>query len=1014
MSDMLSRLAGKACASSLALLFAVSCAGHRVATQPRPSGPLAEGDGAEVDEVPSALARKFAQTARFAPTEATPALDDPEGFAAQDWLEHATPDDTVDFTAFATARNDWFGLKARPAKGTGAWVPLGPTNGINPANPFRDRTVYNAGTENFGGRTVQGVISPICNDEECYLWIANANGGVWRTANALAPEPEWEYVSETFEQNNVSSLELDPNDANHKTIWAGTGEPNACGSGCEVGVGVYLSKSGGTAWKGPLGAEHFFGRGVGSIEVKPGDSNTIFAASGRAGRGISNTCCGGVDQLVPGAPHFGVWRSQDEGKTWQLVNQGAETLCTATHPDVVSLGSTPCSPRGARRVKIDPVDPNTVYASFFARGIWRSRSNGDPGTWERIMAPVGATQIGTTFLNNERAEFDVVALPSGETRMYVGVGGGVIPNPMPPPATIAAYARFRRNDAVRNAPGAGVQAGWIDLTSNVPDTPGYSSFGYCDGQCSYDNYVYAPAAHAPNSGANPDIVYLLGDNEYDENNGPEDPLKRGRSNGRAVLLSTNAGVTFTDMTEDASGGPQPGALHPDHHALVTNPNNWMQFFDLGDGGVARSNGVFVDDSDECATNPRKMYVGTRLTFCQMVLSRVPQRLNAINKGLRTLHVYEMEYDRKDPERIALGTQDNGSWETLGDRETWVNVNVADGGHNAFDPAGGDPEFALTAFQAGQLSVRYRPLDQVDVNWIADTLVVFPSPYRFEGVPFIGNAITDTLTPGWMWTGREHVFRSTNWGRNPVLTKDTHRLHCNVWTGDGDVDNNGTYDPVVDICDDWKPLGDPGPNGRLTSATYGTDRAGGHVAVLERGKNDTNTLWAATSTGRVFISKNADNPVPAAVTFTRLDSTDTDDPPRYPTAIFVDPDDANHAWITYSGYNAKTPATPGHVFEIRYVPAAGSTPASGVFTLLDGHKINGYGDIPANSIIVSKAGTLYVGNDYGVVQKQKNSSVWHLAAAGLPNVNVPDLVYVPEKDVLYAGTHGQGVWQLKVQ
>ena len=30
------------------------------------------------------------------------------------------------------------------------------------------------------------------------------------------------------------------------------------------------------------------------------------------------------------------------------------------------------------------------------------------------------------------------------------------------------------------------------LTSTVPDTPGYSSFGFCDGQCSYDSYVYVP------------------------------------------------------------------------------------------------------------------------------------------------------------------------------------------------------------------------------------------------------------------------------------------------------------------------------------------------------------------------------------------------------------------------------------------------------------------------------------------------------------------------------------------
>lgn len=992
-------LLGAGVAIAILLPLVASCTARRAVTTRR----SAEGAKLRVagNRTPPALAKRMAQMATFAPwTAPGDAMGSPSGFADQDWLERSIDggdNEPPPFSAFATARNDWFGLKGRPASGTGKWVPYGPTNGINDLNnPYRDRSVYNAGTENFSGRTVHGVISPDCQQPpgECFMWIANANGGVWRTEQALAvddpgtPEyegPAWEYVSETFEHNNVSSLELDPNDRNFKTLWAGTGEPNACGSGCEIGVGVYQTKSDGKGWKGPLGSSHFFGRAVGSIEVKPGDSNTIFAGSGRAVRGVSNTCCGGVDALIPGAPHFGVYRSQDEGRSWELVNQGADALCTASHPDVVSLNGTPCSPRGARRIKIDPVDPNTVYASFFARGIWRSRSNGDPGTWEQIFARVGPASVTT-----ERAEFDVVALPNGESRMYVGVGGGGI------------VAHFRRSDAVRNPPAATVRTSFAILTSFVQNTPGYSSFGYCDGQCSYDNYVYAPAAHAPNSGASPDVVYLLGDNEYAEN----DHIT-GRSNGRGVVVSTNAGVSFFDMTEDSTSFTHPGALHPDHHALLVNPQNWRQFFSLGDGGVSRSNGVFVDDSAKCALPP-KLYTGTRLTFCQGLLAQVPQRLTAINRGLRALHFYQLEYDRSNPERIAGGTQDNGSWETLGDKDTWLNVNIADGGHNSFDAPGPgrDPEFALTGWQQGQLEVRYNPLDQVDVNWISDTLFVF---YGNEGSPFIANAITDPVRPGTIFTGREHVFRSTNWGRNPVLTKDTHRLHCNVWFGDGDIDNDGTYEPLTDLCDDFKPLGDPGPNGRLTSASYG-DRAGGHVAHLERAPGDRNTLWAATSTGRIFVSKNADDPNPAAVVFDRIDNdpTATNDPPRYPTSIFVDRSNPNHAWITYSGYNSKTPATPGHVFEVLYNPAAST------FANLDGHRINGYGDIPAQAVIVTNRGTFYVANDYGVVVKEPNSTVWKMAPAGLPSMLVADLVYVPEKDALYAATHGQGVWQLKVQ
>jgi hypothetical protein len=294
-----------------------------------------------------------------------------------------------------------------------------------------------------------------------------------------------------------------------------------------------------------------------------------------------------------------------------------------------------------------------------------------------------------------------------------------------------------------------------------------------------------------------------------------------------------------------------------------------------------------------------------------------------------------------------------------------------------------------------------------VNWIADTLFVF---YGGEATPFIATAISDPVSPGWLWTGREHAFRSTNYGRNPILTKETHRLHCSVWTGDGDVNGDGTYDAPVDLCDDWKPLGDPGPNGRLTSTAFGATKAGGFVSVIERAPSDTNTLWAATANGRIFVSKNANDPNPASVTFDRIDDdpTATNTPPRYPTDIFVDPANPNHAYITYSGYNSKTPNTPGHVFEVTYVPNAST------FVVLDGHKINGYGDIPANSIIATNRGTVYVGTDYGVVVKEPNSSVWKMAAAGLPNVDVADLVYIPQKDGLYAATHGQGIWFLKVQ
>jgi len=91
-----------------------------------------------------------------------------------------------------------------------------------------------------------------------------------------------------------------------------------------------------------------------------------------------------------------------------------------------------------------------------------------------------------------------------------------------------------------------------------------------------------------------------------------------------------------------------------------------------------------------------------------------------------------------------------------------------------------------------------------------------------------------------------------------------------------------------------------------------------------------------------------------------------------------------------------------------------TPGGSLFVNRDGHKINGFGDIPANSIGVTNRGTYYVATDYGVTVKEPSSDVWKMAAAGLPNIDVAHLIYIPQRDVLYAATHGQGAWELKVQ
>src|SRR5262245_10536158 len=272
--------------AALALLGLATAAAAIVSSS---SGPSAES--ASVRNL-SLARQKLLAVARFSPGPPEQEAGEGAGDGAYDWDMHAAPAGDISLAAINASKQDWKALKSRAnLDDQGHWTNLGPNNAVYPLNPFRNRTVYVPNEYVAAGRTAHSVIDPNCNAASCRHWLANAGGGIWRTDDVLAPQPDWEYVSPEFEHNNTAALELDPNDPTSNVLYAGTGEPNTCRSGCIAGVGYYKSNDGGDHWKGPLGAQYFAGRGIGSIQVEPGDSSTIFVASGAHGsRGISSTC----------------------------------------------------------------------------------------------------------------------------------------------------------------------------------------------------------------------------------------------------------------------------------------------------------------------------------------------------------------------------------------------------------------------------------------------------------------------------------------------------------------------------------------------------------------------------------------------------------------------------------------------------------------------------------------------------------------------------------------------------
>ena len=109
-----------------------------------------------------------------------------------------------------------------------------------------------------------------------------------------------------------------------------------------------------------------------------------------------------------------------------------------------------------------------------------------------------------------------------------------------------------------------------------------------------------------------------------------------------------------------------------------------------------------------------------------------------------------------------------------------------------------------------------------------------------------------------------VWRTQDWAGNQAFLE----ANCPEFTTSG----------ANPACGDFVQIGPTGATNLTASAAdyRGTTLAGGNVAAVARGTSDTSTLWAATTLGRVFISKNADS-TNTAVTYTRLDSLAANSP-----------------------------------------------------------------------------------------------------------------------------------------
>lgn len=261
----------------------------------------------------------------------------------------------------------------------------------------------------MGGRIADIAVSPT---HESIWYVAVGSGGLWKTTNRGIT---WSPVFDSQQSYSIGTVTVDPN--NPEIVWVGTGE-NVSGRHVGWGDGVYKSTNGGKSWEnvGLPKSEH-----IGKIIVDPRNSNTVFVAaegplwSSGGDRGLYRTTDGGktwktvlsIDEntgvtdvefdpsnpdilyaaayqrrrktwaLMAGGPNSGIYKSTDNGITWNKVKTGL-----------------PSGDMGKIGLAVTPANPQLVYATIEGsakeKGFYRSDDKGE--SWKKQS---GYTSGGT-------------------------------------------------------------------------------------------------------------------------------------------------------------------------------------------------------------------------------------------------------------------------------------------------------------------------------------------------------------------------------------------------------------------------------------------------------------------------------------------------------------------------------------------------------------------------------------------------------------------------------------------
>ncbi|WP_025743704.1 T9SS type A sorting domain-containing protein [Aquimarina pacifica] len=360
----------------------------------------------------------------------------------------------------------------------------------------------------------------------------------------------------------------------------------------------------------------------------------------------------------------GVYKSQDGGRTWELLNS--------------TVNQTPGSFDSAfdlvNSIAIDPTNGDLYLGTL--TGVLRSQDGGNsftevlPGGFD-TKAEVAISSTGQIY-----ATMDFGSTPAG---FFTSTDGDTWTN-ITPADFGTDYGRTvieidpSNEDIVyfltRDAAGSGVlskydasaatpEDTWTDLTANLPLSSIGGSVGNLNLQGEYNMVIEV-------SPADSNLMFVGGTNLYRSTTGFTTPA--GQESWIAGYSPLNNVSVYTDQ-------------HPDQHVLIFYPSNPNKALSGNDGGV------FVTED------------------ITMTLDDIePVDWTSLNNGYITTQPYHVSFDPEaNSDDLVAGFQDNGTWFTSSTNTTdaWIEDFGGDGSYNAIADGG------LTRYVSSQNGRVYR-------------------------------------------------------------------------------------------------------------------------------------------------------------------------------------------------------------------------------------------------------------------------------------------------------------------